>query len=100
MRAIAVNGTSTCLTFWVPGCPRQRPAPPLSDYVESLWYARGRIDYGSEAILPTGNAVLLVNLGSPHRCQPGRETTPHLAREAWLCGVQTGAMINEPPTPV
>jgi AraC-like DNA-binding protein len=73
----------------------RRPAPPLSDHVDVLWHAQGRIGYARDHILPTGYAVLVVNLGSPIRTT-GASGDEVLQRRAWVCGVQTGAMLNEP----
>lgn len=73
----------------------RRPSPPLRDHVDLLWHARGRIAHTRDHILPTGFAVLLVNLGAPIRTVDARGEHA-IGRDAWVCGVQTSAMLNEP----
>lgn len=75
---------------------RHTPSPPLDRLVSSLWYARGRIDYGSERILPTGSAVLLINLGSPFRTRTRADRMMTLNTDSWLVGAQTGFLVSEP----
>lgn len=75
---------------------RRRPPPPLDRFVASLWYARGRIDHGSERILPTGSAVLLINLGAPFRTRTCLDRCLSLNTESWLTGPQTGYLVSEP----
>ena len=76
---------------------RQRPAPPLDGEVESLWIARGRIPYDSERILPTGKVVLIFNLGAPHAMARGdAPDAGWLNRKAWICGQQSGYLLNRP----
>lgn len=72
-----------------------RPKPPLSAHVDLLWHAQGQIGYTRDHIVPTGHVVLLVNLGEPIRTvdTKGDDTTQ---RQAWVCGLQTSAMLNEP----
>ena len=41
------------------------PAGRLRRYVESIWYANGMSDFGSERIAPTGSTVLGIVLGDP-----------------------------------
>lgn len=72
-----------------------RPAAPLRQHVEVLWHAEGRIGHAYEHILPTSSAVLVVNLGPPIRTA-GAIGDVALQRRAWVCGMQTGAMLNEP----
>jgi hypothetical protein len=45
----------------------ERRPPALARFVESIWYARGRIDYRRERIAPTGSTVAVVVLGDPIR---------------------------------
>ncbi len=72
-----------------------RPAAPLSESVELLWHAKGRIGYTRDLILPTGQAVLVLNLGEPIRTA-GASGDSTVQRRAWVCGIQAGSMINEP----
>ncbi|MEM7154369.1 MAG: AraC family transcriptional regulator [Myxococcota bacterium] len=73
----------------------RRPDPPLRGHVDLLWHAQGQIGYTRDHIVPTGHVVLLVNLGAPIRTvdAKGDDTTQ---RRAWVCGLQTRAMLNEP----
>ena len=76
---------------------RRTPASPLAGEVESLWVARGQIPYDSERILPTGKLVMIFNLGAPHAMARG--DAPHKAwlnRRAWICGQQSGYLLNRP----
>lgn len=72
------------------------PTPPLSHYVDMLWHACGQIEHSRDHILPNGHAVLLVNLGPPIRTARTDGSESSLHRRAWVCGVQTSAMLNEP----
>ena len=48
------------------------PAAPLSGFVELLWYWRGHdVPKSRERILPTGNAGLVINLGSGRTSDSG-----------------------------
>ena len=67
------------------------PRPQLAPFIRSLTYARGRIDYRHDRILPNGDAVLMVNLGDPHESRPGG-----VMKDAWVCGVQHGPLLNRP----
>lgn len=73
----------------------RRPTAPLSLHVDAIWHAKGRIDYDGEHILPTGHAVLLINLGSPIRTVDGKGNDRDQCR-AWVCGVHSRAMLNQP----
>jgi AraC-like DNA-binding protein len=79
---------------------KRTPRPPVSDYIESLWYARGQIGYWREHILPQSGVVLMVNLGAKHRALLGGDDGDERINDrSWVCGVQTRAMINEPLGP-
>ncbi len=74
------------------------PGPQLAPFVRRLWYARGQISYRRDHILPNGSAVLLINLGAPHKTTTAKKLhTSQVQKDAWLCGVQSGALVNEPP---
>src|SRR5580692_7710512 len=48
------------------------PAAPLCEFVELLWYWRGHdVPQSRERILPTGNAGLVINLGSGRTSDSG-----------------------------
>lgn len=75
----------------------RRPPPQLRRYVESVWYARGRIDYPRERIAPTGSTVAVVVLGAPIREVPddGRGL-PYVADRGFLLGPHDRPVVNEP----
>ena len=74
-------------------------APPaaLKPVLRSSFYARGRISYRSDKILPNGLVVALFFLGAPHRlgkaADPGNN--PVYAHSC-LHGVQTSPVYNTP----
>lgn len=73
------------------------PAPPLHRLVESIWYARGQINYTRERIAPTGSSVAVFVLGSPIIQTPddGRGE-PFRAARGFLVGPHDRPVINEP----
>ncbi|MQA82882.1 MAG: helix-turn-helix domain-containing protein [Streptosporangiales bacterium] len=75
----------------------RRPPAQLRRYVESVWYARGRIDYPRERIAPTGSTVAVVVLGAPIREIPddGRGI-PYVADRGLLLGPHDRPVVNEP----
>lgn len=73
----------------------REPGPPLDRYVELIWYARGRIEYRSELIAPTGSTVAAVVLGPPIRQTPAGGQ-PHLAATGFLIGPHDRPIVNEP----
>ncbi|MCB9751865.1 MAG: helix-turn-helix transcriptional regulator [Myxococcales bacterium] len=79
---------------------RLRPRGPLARFVSSLWFARGRIHYQRDAILPGGHLTLILNLGAPHRTfdprAPQELARSRLRTDAWLCGQQRGPILSEP----
>lgn len=72
-----------------------RRPPALARFVESLWYARGRIDYQRERIAPTGATVAVVVLGDPIRLVAGAGPG-YVARDGFLLGPHDGPVLNEP----
>ncbi len=75
----------------------RRPEPPLGRFVESVWYARGRIDYPSERIAPTGSTVAVVVLGSPILETPANGAgEPFLATTGFLIGPHDRPVVNAP----
>lgn len=71
------------------------PAAPLGRFVESVWYARGRIPYRRELIAPTGSTVAAVVLGDPIRQVPAGGVA-FLATEGFLIGPHDRPIVNEP----
>jgi AraC-like DNA-binding protein len=73
------------------------PRPPLSRYVQLIWFVRGTRGPAREKVLPNGVVEVIINLGSPHRVveegAPWKATT---FREAWVAGIQREAIIIEP----
>src|SRR5688500_623305 len=75
----------------------RRPEPPRGRFVESVWYARGRIDYPSERIAPTGSTVAVVVLGSPILETPANGAgEPFLATTGFLIGPHDRPVVNAP----
>lgn len=74
----------------------RRPAG-LERYVESIWHARGRIDYPSERIAPTGSTVAVIVLGDPIRETPADGTgEPLVTATGFLIGPHDRPVVNEP----
>lgn len=76
--------------------PFDPPAAPRRVLRQSF-FARGRIGYRSDKILPNGLAVAIFNLGAPHRL--GKSMQVHENRSfahSWLHGVQTTPIFNTP----
>ncbi|MBU2669596.1 AraC family transcriptional regulator [Actinoplanes bogorensis] len=73
----------------------ERRPPGLARFVESIWYARGRIDYQREWIAPTGSTVAVVVLGDPIRLVTG-DHPPLVAHEGFLIGPHDRPVLNEP----
>jgi len=75
----------------------RRPGPPLHRFTESIWYARGQIEYPWELIAPTGSTVAVVVLGSPIRETPsGGAGEPFLAATGFLIGPHDRPVVNAP----
>lgn len=75
----------------------RRPGPPLAPYVESVWWARGRIPYRQERIAPTGSSVAVLVLGSPILQVPRNgDGQPFVATHGWLAGPHDGPVLNAP----
>jgi AraC-like DNA-binding protein len=73
------------------------PSGTLGRFVESIWYARGRVPYRSERIAPTGSTVGIVVLGDPIAQTPndgdGERVLEH---EGLLVGPHDRPIVNEP----
>jgi len=73
------------------------PGPDLEPILDGTFFARGRIPYRSDKILPTGLIPVLFTLGAPHRM--GKSVDPALNEEfahSWLEGLQTTPTFNTP----
>lgn len=74
-----------------------KPGLGLDRYVESIWYARGRIGYRRERIAPTGSTVAVFVLGDPILETPDNGNgAAYRAEEGFLLGPHTGPVVNEP----
>ena len=65
-------------------------------FVESIWFARGRIQGIRERIAPTGSTVAGVVLGDPIRQTPDGEGSVLLADTGFLIGPHDRPIVNEP----
>ncbi|GAA4158761.1 helix-turn-helix domain-containing protein [Phytohabitans flavus] len=72
-----------------------RRPPALARWVESIWFARGQIDYPRERIAPTGSTVAVVVLGDPIRLVAG-DGPALVARGGFLLGPHDRPVVNEP----
>lgn len=75
----------------------REPGPELKDYVQQIFYARGRITYKYDKILPNGKVVLVINLGDPHKMgkDPEVENNPKCTL-GWFSGTQITPVYNYP----
>jgi uncharacterized protein DUF6597 len=65
-------------------------------FVESIWFARGRIQGIRERIAPTGSTVAAVVLGDPIRQTPDGEGSALVADTGFLIGPHDRPIVNEP----
>lgn len=76
----------------LPYCPK----PPLSRYVELIWFVRGKPDYVREKVLPNGVIELIINLGPYQKVVDERDPARfRLYKEAWVAGMQEGFLLIE-----
>lgn len=74
-----------------------QPPPDLGHILRRSFFARGRIPYRSDKILPNGLAVAMFNLGRPHRlAKSDRPEDNESFAHSWLHGVQTTPLHNSP----
>lgn len=73
------------------------PPSTLRPVLRQTFFARGRIPYRSDKILPNGLVVAIFNLGRPHRVGKSdvAEENPSFSH-SWLHGVQTSPVFNTP----
>jgi AraC-like DNA-binding protein len=75
----------------------RRPGLPLEPFVESVWFAQGRMAARRERIAPTGSTVAVIVLGAPILQVPRNGAgSPYLADEGWLAGPHDGPVVNQP----
>jgi len=65
-------------------------------FIESIWFARGRITGVSELIAPTGSTVAAVVLGDPIRLAPDHGDYSLVADSGFLIGPHDRPVVNEP----
>ena len=65
-------------------------------FIESVWFARGRIAGVRERIAPTGSTVAAVVLGDPIRQSTDRVGTVLVADTGFLIGPHDRPLVNEP----
>ena len=76
-------------------------APPFKPFIGYVSYARGRVNYRRERILPTGAPSRLINLGDPFRWHElNNQGNPEVRRDGWSAGQQTRAVQGLPLDPV
>jgi AraC-like DNA-binding protein len=73
------------------------PDPPLATHVDVFWHVSGRANFARDRRLPTGNAHLLFNLGSPPTLFPrDARATARSFPTCWIAGqcesyIETGS---------
>ncbi len=72
------------------------PRPPLSMFVELIWFVRGKPDYLREKVLPNGALELIINLGPYHKVVDEQDPARfRVYKEAWVAGMQEGSLLIE-----
>jgi AraC-like DNA-binding protein len=69
---------------------------PAGRFVESIWFARGRMTGARERIAPTGSTVAAVVLGDPIRQITSGTDTALVAATGFLIGPHDRPIVNEP----
>ncbi len=73
------------------------PRPPLDRYIDCLWHVDLRMTTRREKILPSPRLELIINFGAPFLLErQAAPNTPQTCTDAWLVGLQTGPLVNEP----
>ncbi len=71
--------------------------PRLAPFLDSLWWARGRIEYAREQIAPTGATVVVINLGDVIYHETfGARASGIEAETGWITGPHDRPSLNEP----
>lgn len=69
----------------------------LGRILTSSFYAKGRIPYRTEKILPTGKIAVLFNIGKPHRLGRSPEPDQNPAfPHSWIDGMRTSPIYHTP----
>ncbi len=73
------------------------PPAALKGLVRQSFFAKGRIPYRTDKILPTGLVALLFTLGNPHRAGKAEDPNENTEFEhSWLSGLQTTPQYHTP----
>jgi hypothetical protein len=74
-----------------------QPSGDLGQFVETIWFARGRVPYKRERIAPTGSSVAVFVLGDPILETPDDgEGEGIRADRGFLLGPHARPVVNEP----
>jgi AraC-like DNA-binding protein len=72
------------------------PRPPLSRYVELIWFVEAEHDPDQDKVLPNGVVELIVNLADPQLLvDPGRPECPTVFKETFVAGLQRSWLVNQ-----
>lgn len=64
------------------------PSPPLSDYIDDLYYLDGPASYPRQKVLPVASSNLMINLGDPFDVYQPDQTKPFIVcTDSWWVGV-------------
>lgn len=75
----------------------QQPSGVLRQFVETIWFARGRVPYERERIAPTGSSVAVFVLGDPILETPDDGEGEGLKTDrGFLLGPHARPVVNEP----
>lgn len=71
------------------------PPPPLTPFVESIWYSEGGLEHRRERILPSATADVVANIGPPIKLVCGEGDSE--IRGTTTSGLLTAPMVLEHP---
>jgi AraC-like DNA-binding protein len=72
------------------------PRPPLSRYVELIWFVEVAHDPDQDKVMPNGVVELIVNLADPQLLvDPERPECPTVFKETFLAGLQRSWLVNQ-----
>lgn len=75
----------------------QAQHPLLKPYIQCFWYIDALVPFQREKILPTGTVEIILNFGDDFRVQDRADASQFsLQKEAWLVGLQSQYLLNEP----
>src|SRR5919205_243188 len=78
---------------------RHIPSPPLSAYIEDLYYLDGPAPYPRQKALPVASSNLMINLGEPFDVYKPEQAEPFITCvDSWWVGVwDTYHSVDWPP---